>query len=200
MLNDKKEARFGDRVVDNNNCSYSHGRKKRRRIRYVNWAIELYGCPDEKMEEELLWDLHASKNSSEVDETIDCEVRKAVERLSREERQFVELFYFEFKTYQEITQISKKKVFKLERIHHRAMGKLRILLAEFVKNRFQLDVPQKTDCLICSSPFRKELEELIRDKKQEETYRPLMDLFRKKYGLNIKTPQAIIGHQRKHMV
>jgi RNA polymerase sigma factor (sigma-70 family) len=200
MGEDKRDKRFGDHYVDHYKCSLSYGRKKRNRIRFLNWTTELFGYLGEEIEEKILQQVSINNESSENDESINQEVRKAVEKLSFVEKQFVELFYFESKTYQEIARTLKKKVYKLERIHQRALGKLRILLADFVKNRFKLDVPQKTDCIICKSPFRQELDELIRNKKPEETYARLIKLFKQQYGIDIKTPQVIIGHQRKHMV
>jgi len=200
MKDKKKDRRFGDHFVDHYNCSLSYGRKKRSRIHCLNWATELYGCLDEKIEERILQDIPDGKKSFERDESINRQVRKAVERLSSLENQFIQLFYFEFKSYQEIAGILKKRTYRLERIHQRALGKLRILLADFVKERFKLDVPKKTDCIICKSPFRQELDELIRNKKEEETYAPLIRIFKQKYGIVIKTPQVIIGHRRKHMV
>jgi RNA polymerase sigma factor (sigma-70 family) len=200
MKGKKEDKRFGDHFVDHYNCSLSYGRKKRGRIRFLNWTPELFGYLDEEIEEKILQQVSINNGISENDESINQEVRKAVEKLSPIEKQFVELFYFEFKTYQEIAQILKKKTYKLERIHQRALGKLRVLLADFVKSRFKLDVPHKTDCIICKSPFRQELDELIRNKKPEETYARLIKLFKQQYGIDIKTPQVIIGHQRKHMV
>jgi RNA polymerase sigma factor (sigma-70 family) len=200
MGEDKRDKRFGDHYVDHYKCSLSYGRKKRNRIRFLNWTTELFGYLGEEIEEKILQQVSINNGSSENDESINQEVRKAVEKLAPVEKQFVELFYFESKTYQEIAQILKKKIYKLERIHQRALGKLRILLADFVKNRFKLDIPQKTDCIICKSPFRQELDELIRNKKPEETYASLIKLFKQQYGIDIKTPQVIIGHQRKHII
>jgi hypothetical protein len=41
---------------------------------------------------------------------------------------------------------------------------------------------------------------LIQAKKEKETYKSLIRIFKEKYGLKIKTPQVIIGHKKKHMV
>jgi len=200
MKDKKKDRRFGDRFVDHYNCSLSYGRKKRGRIRYLNWATELYGCLDQKIEEKILHNFPENSENLEEDESINQEVRKAVKKLSSVEKQFVQLFYFEFKSYQEIARILKKKTYKLERIHQRALGKLRIILTDFAKQRFKLEIRESIDCIICKSPFRKELDELIRNKKEEETYARLIRIFKQKYGIDIKTPQVIIGHMKKHMV
>ena len=199
-MDKKKDRRFGDHFVDHYNCSLSYRRKKRGRIRYFNWATELYGCLDGKIEEKILQELSKSPDSLKEDESVNREVRKAVEKLSSAEKHFIQLFYFEFKSYQEIARILKKKIYKLERIHQRALGKLRIILTDFAKQRFKLEITEKTDCIICQSPFRKELDELIRNKKEEETYAHLIKIFKQKYGVDIKTPQVIIGHKKKHMV
>jgi len=192
MGDGKRNQHYGNYFGDDNNYSLPLAQKKRERIYFFNWEIELYGCLDNK-----LFDSEAIRKRKEL---IDWQVRKAVKKLSKEKRLFIESFYFEFKSYQEIAGILKKRVYKLERIHKRALDKLRILLAHFVKDRFQLEVSQKTDCVICNSPFRPELDELIKNKKKEETNARLIRIFSQRYGLEIKTPQVIIGHQNKHMV
>jgi len=192
MEEGRKYKKLGDQYVDNFTDSLSFSQKDKGRMRYISWAIELYGRSNE--------DTAESKINRKSEELIAKEVRKAVEKLSAEERLFIQKFYFEFKGYQEIAGLLKKRVYKLERIHRRALDKLRILLAAFVKTRFKLEIPKKTDCVICRSPFHKELDQLIKSKKKEVTYIPLIRTFKRKYGINIKTPQVIIGHQRKHMV
>ncbi|MFQ6031689.1 MAG: RNA polymerase sigma factor [Candidatus Zixiibacteriota bacterium] len=206
----KKDRRFGDHFVDFYNSSLSYGRKKRCRIRYLNWATELLGHSDPEVEKKLITELSQEERSSVIDdgdpsgEETTQKVREAVGNLTPLERQFIEYFYFECKSYQEISLILNKKVHKLERIHNRALGKLKMLLSDYVKTRFKLKLPEdlkmRSHCIICKSPFRQELDELIRGKKDEETYKPLMRVFKEKYGLEIKTPQGIIGHKKKHMV
>jgi len=192
MGDGKKDQRSGNHFDDNYDGSLSFTQKKRERIYFFDWEIELYGCLNNELSD--------SKANIKRKGLIDREVKKAVKKLTDEERQFIEKFYFEFKSYQEIAGILKKRVYELERIHKRALDKLRILLANFVKDHFNLEVSQKTDCVICNSPFRPELDELIKNKKKEETNARLIRIFSQRYGLEIKTPQVIIGHQNKHMV
>jgi RNA polymerase sigma factor (sigma-70 family) len=196
----KKDRRSGHHFVDFYNSSLSYGRKKRSRIRYLNWATELYGCLDEEMEKKGVTELCDESNHQVCDEQTNQRVREAVGKLSPLERQFVECFYFQYKSYKEISRILNKKTHKLERIHNRALSKLKILLSDYVKTRFKLSVPEETDCMICKSPFRQELDKLIKAKEEKETYKRLMRVFKEKYGLNIKTPQVIIGHKKKHMI
>jgi len=196
----KKDRRRGHEFVDYYSSSLSYGRKKRTRIRYVNRITKLFGHLDQEIEQRILGSSTPDQERSEREELIDRQVRAAVERLLPTEKQFVELFYFQVRTYQEIAGIMKKKTWKLERLHERALGKLRILLTDFVKEQFEFEIPQETACVICSSPFRGELDELIRSKKEEETYSRLIRIFKQKYGIDVKTPQVIIGHKKKHMV
>lgn len=200
MKDKKKDRRRGHEFVDYYSSSLSYGRKKRTRIRYVNRITKLFGHLDQEIEQRILGGSSPNQERSKKEELIDRQVRAAVERLLPTEKQFVELFYFQVRTYQEIAGIMKKKTWKLERLHERALGKLRILLTDFVKEQFEFEIPQETACVICSSPFREELDELIRSKKEEETYSRLIRIFKQKYGIDVKTPQVIIGHKKKHMV
>jgi hypothetical protein len=196
----KEDKRRGHEFVDHYSSSLSYGRSKRARIRCLNRKTELLGQLDPEIEQRILGLSSSIQERSEREDLIDQQVRSAVEKLSPAERQFIELFYFHFRSYPEIVGIMNKKNHKLQRLHQRALSRLRILLADFVKKQFKLRLPNETNCVICKSPFRKKLEELIRGKKEEETYSRLMRVFRQQYGVNVKTPQTIIGHRKKHMV
>lgn len=196
----KKDRRLGHHFVEHYCSSLSYGRKKRNRIRYLDWAIEHFGYADPEMEKKGMPELSTEEKSSIVDEETNLRVREAVGKLTPLEREFIEYFYFECKSYQVISQILNKKIHKLERIHNRALSKLKTLLSDYVEARFNLSTPEETDCIICKSPFRHELDKLIQAKKEEETYKSLIRIFKQKYGLDVKTPQVIIGHKKKHMV
>jgi RNA polymerase sigma factor (sigma-70 family) len=206
MNKKEKDRRFGHHFVDFYNSSLSYGRKKRKRIKCLNWADELFGHPEEEEAENYDAEISDEKRSQVEDdgdpfrEETNLKVREAMERLSPLERQFIEHFYFEDKSYREISVLLNKSIHRLERIHHRASGKLKMLLSNYVKTRFRLNLPEQTDCIICKSPFRQELDKLIQAKKEKETYKSLIRIFKKKYGLEIKTPQVIIGHKKKHMI
>ncbi len=200
MTHKRKDRRLGEHFLDHHPCSLSPGGRKRGRVSYFNWATELYGYLDQDLQAKIEQCFPRRDQGPATDELINLEVRNAVEKLSPDEKRFVELFYFEFRSYREISRKWRKRIHKLERIHRRALDKLRILLADFVRQHFGLDVPPRTECMICMSPYRRELEQLIRDKTEDETYSRLMRTFRKRYGVNIKTPQVIIGHRKKHMV
>lgn len=196
----KKDRRFGHHFVDFYNSSLAYGRKKRNRIRYLGWAAELFGYPDEETEKRGAGEPSDEDKKLIVDEQTNQKVREAVEKLSPLERRLIELFHFECRSYQEISRVLNKKNHKLEKIHLRALSKLKLLLSDYVKTRFKINLPEETECIICKSPFRQELDRLIRAKKEKETYKSLMRVFRERYGIKIKTPQVIIGHKRGHLV
>ena len=206
MNKKEKDRRFGHHFVDFYNSSLAYGRKKKRRTRYLNWADEIFGHSDEEEAKNYDTEISDEKRRQVEDdedpfrEETNLKVREAMERLSPLERQFVEYFYFGDKSYREISVLLNKSIHRLERIHHRALGKLKMLLSDYVKTRFKLNLPEQTDCIICKSPFRQELDKLIQAKKDKETYKSLIRIFKEKYGLKIKTPQVIIGHRKKHMI
>jgi hypothetical protein len=206
MKDKGKDRRFGPHFVDFYNSSLAYGRKKRRRIRSFNSADDAFGQSDEEMEKQALPELSSEGSHQATDieyprrEEIILMVGEAIKRLLPIERQFVVCFYFEGKNYKEISVILNKAICKLERIHNHALAKLKMLLYDYVKARFKLNIPKKTACIICKSPFRHELDKLIQAKKEKETYKSLIRIFKEKYRLNIKTPQVIIGHKKKHMV
>lgn len=200
MNEKKKTRRFEKRALDDQPGIRFPWRKKKRRIRYQRWVDDISSAWNQGPDGESPADCSLKTLNRKECESIEGEVRKAVAKLQPDERRFVEMFYFEFNSYRDIARRLNKKIHKLERIHQRAIGKLRLLLASLVKEHFGMDVEKNTDCIICSSPHREKLERLINSKKEEETYSGLIKTFRQKYGIEIKTPQVIIGHRRKHMI
>lgn len=164
----RKDRRFGNHFVDYYTCSSGYGRKKRPRIRYLEWAQGKvdFCSPFEK-------DLFFSMNPSDSPKDIELEttVEKALDKLNEEEKRFIQYFYYDCFSYEKISQILGKKKYKLEKIHENATEKLKLVLKNFVKKRFgislSLDASAKDmNCIICKSPHKKKLDELIKKKKK----------------------------------
>jgi len=196
MRNDKeisksslKDKRFGDHFVDHYVCSSGYGRKKRPRIRYLEW---IQGKVD------FLLPQAECQSFTPRDIELEIMVEKALDRLSPKEREFIRYFYYDCFSYRKISQLLGKEKYKLEKIHKDAKEKLKQILKDFVEKRFRLASP-KPDCIICQSPHRKKLEELIKKKKKTETWKKLIGVFKSTYSMDIKTPQILISHQKKHM-
>lgn len=187
--------------------SSGNSKKKIKRIRYLNWvqgrvdfvpAYELEIDDEEVLKKEM---------------GLEKEVQQAMGRLNFLEKKFIQYYYFECLSYEKIAEILNKKQYKLQRIHRRALDKLKIILKDFVRERFQISCdPEKPEpvefvwsglnrnCILCQSPFKQEINLLIRGKRKDQTWKPLIKLLEEKYHLKIKTPQILIGHQKNHMV
>jgi len=191
-----KDKRRKDHFVDYYSCSLGYGRKKRKRIRVLNWVTGKEEPDFALTEIELIEKLKDEELSVELEE----KVAKALDKLDSLEREFIRYFYFDCLSYNKISLLLNKTKDRLERIHRSALEKLRFCLKDYVSQRYKLRIPQEKRCLICSHPSRKELEDLIKAKKKEETWKKILRIFREKFNLEIKTPQILINHQKRHML
>jgi len=201
----KTDRRRKDHYVDFYPCSlgYQQGdmcrRKKRGRIRYLNWALESSGMTGL---EGLKPNLNEKENLEKMkkDEELEKKVNQALDRLDQIERKFILYFYFDCLSYEKITLLLKRRKDKLQRIHQNALNKLKLILKDYVEKRFKLGVEDENNCIICQSPYREELDKIIRGKRKEETWKRIIRILQDHYDLRIKAPQTLIGHLRKHMV
>ena len=190
----KKDKRFGPHFVDYDPCFLGLKGKKRKRVRSLDWIIS--GGGGELLEESSI----ESSEKMESDEELRNKVREAVEKLPLIEKRFVEKFYFEFKTYLQIAKELNKKVYKLDRIHRQALDRLKIILEDFVKQRFKIECAQISNCPICNHPQKDRIDEIIRSKNKQETWKKVIKILKKEFNLEIKTPQILISHRNNHMV
>ncbi len=192
----RKDKRRKDHFVDYYACSLGYGRKKGKRIRALNW-VEGVEEPESVSEEpDLIERLEEEKAKVELEE----EVEQALDKLDAAEKEFIRYFYYDCKSYDQISEIMNKTKDRLERIHRSALEKLKFILKGFVSQRYKIKISPEGKCLICSHPERVKLEELIKAKKKEETWKKILRTFKEKFNLEIKTPQIMINHQKKHMV
>jgi len=199
----KEDRRRKDHYVDFYSCSlgYQQGdlckRKKRGRIRYLNWAVENFfelGIDD------LRFGFIEDQEKIKKDVELERKVNQALGKLDEIERKFILYFYFDCFTYEKIASLMKKRIDKLQRIHQGALDKLKLILRDYVEKRFKLKVSDKNSCIICQSPHRNELDRIIQGKKKEETWKRIIKILKNEYNLHIKTPQILIGHMKKHIL
>ncbi|HVP35877.1 MAG TPA: sigma factor-like helix-turn-helix DNA-binding protein [Terriglobales bacterium] len=191
-----KDKRKKDHFVDYYTCSLGYGRKKGKRIRTLNWiegveepeSLSEEADSEEKMKEE--------KAKVELEEKVEA----ALDKLEAAEKEFVRYFYYDCKSYDQISEIMHKTKDRLERIHKSALEKLQFQLKGFVFQRYKIKIPLEKKCIICSHPYKEKLEELIKAKKKEETWKKTLRIFKEKFNLEIKAPQILINHQKKHML
>ena len=166
----------------------------RRKIIYQNWIVDIGFAPGRTAF--ILFE----DNSSEPNLEIVAAVRDAIERLTPLEKEFVERFYFHGQSYLKIADDLGKRPRRVEGLHRRAINKLKKSLAEFVREKFGVETTVDADCAICSSPFREEIDAMINAKKDEETWKNIIGILDERYGIKIKSPQALIGHKKYHVM
>ncbi|UCC45016.1 MAG: sigma-70 family RNA polymerase sigma factor [Candidatus Zixiibacteriota bacterium] len=172
----------------------------------LDWVVEMGRGPRTDRNGSRKYLDETAKSPEEIQgearrqEFIQAEVREALASLVEDEREFVELFHFSGLSYAEISEKSGRPVYRLEALHKRALKKLRRELAPLVEKLydFEPDGSSTRECIICNSPFRPEIDLLIKYKEDSETWRGIIRELRKKYGIRIRTPQTLIGHQKYH--
>ena len=162
-----------------------------RKIRFLNWAYEIL---TEAVELESNIPLIEDSSS---DEELENKVRESLEKLEPEQKLLVELFYFQGKSYRQMERVLKLNNKKLEYLHQRTVADLKFLLSDYVQKRFKIkgDIVPNT-CVICEHPKRKEIEKIIDSKKESQTWKRVLKKLKQKFDLEIKAPQALMGHKR----
>jgi len=191
-----KDKRRKNHFVDYYACSLGYGRKKGKRIRALNWVEGVEEPESVSEESDLIERMKEEKAKVELEEKVE----DSLDRLENAEREFIRLFYFDCKSYDQISEIMNKTKDRLERIHRSALEKLKFILKGFVSQRYKIKISPERKCLICSHPEREKLDELIKTKKEEETWKKILRTFKEEFNLEIKTPQTMINHQKRHMV
>ena len=99
----------------------------------------------------------------------------------------------------EISDLLGRKEYKLDAMHGRVLKILRKKLSSFVAEEFGVCERVNPNCIICCHPEREAIEEILRQKKPEDTFRPIYRELKCKFDLKISTPQILIGHMKYHM-
>ena len=165
----------------------------KRKIVFQNWIVDI--GVDPKHRETLLSD----SASPPYNQRINRAVRAALSRLTAPERKFIERFYFQGESCTQIAGELGKPLKWVEGLQRRVVVKLKKELGEFVRKEFEIEILQEKECPLCHSPFRAEIDNLLRTKRKEETWRGVIGILQSKYKLAVKGPQALIGHQKCHI-
>ena len=165
----------------------------RRRIIYKNWIVDI------GLDPACLKQTQRASPKMEYNQKIIKEVRAAAEKLSPKEKEFIERYYFRGESYRDISNYFNKKINRLENIHRRAITRLKRLLADFVKDEFGIKVKKTFICPICLSPYRDNIDALIRQKKKSDTWKKIIKTAKTEFNIEIRTPQILISHQKYHM-
>lgn len=163
-----------------------------KRIIIGNWLVDI--AIDPKNEIPLYTDEISPPSNSEVENAV----RTALNKLSPQEREFVERYYFQGESYRQIAKALKKRDCRIESLHRTAMRKLKNYLASFVKEKYGIEIEPDPNCAICLSSNRRKIDSLIDAKKISATWKSIIRTLRENYHINIKTPQSLIAHQKYH--
>ena len=162
------------------------------RIVVQDWLVRNnIGLPD--------WRSEALPNSEEKrrDEISEA-VRAAVGRLDDDEHDLVERFYFMGQSATEISRLSGRPVYKLTVIQRRALRHLRHDLLPLVRNWFGINAIGIADCPLCCSEYRDEIDRFLDRRDPRSTWGQTMAHLASRFGVRIKSPQAVIGHMKNH--
>jgi hypothetical protein len=163
------------------------------KLAYQNWIAE-QGLPPKPF-----WEVSNPFNGgSRSTSKTDNEVQRAVNCLDEDEMELIVRFYFMGQSLSEISEKSHRQITRLESLRRRALRKLKSRLKLYVKNEYGLKVPKGKSCVLCFSPDRMRIDEIIRKKSKGSTWRPVMREICRKFGIKIKAPSLLIGHKKYH--
>ena len=174
------------------------------RVIYQNWIVDLGRAPREDRNgskadfEPQPVSLEALAEENERRKLVQREVAEALSRLTDDEREFIERFYFIGESYRRIARKSGRAIYKLEAIHKRALKKLRKELRPLVARFYNLEQQPVRKCPICNSPYRSQIDLLIKHRDKSATWKEIIGILKEEFGLKIATPQILIGHEKYH--
>ncbi len=165
----------------------------RRRLFYREWIVEI-GTDPQKLQNHSYNDSPLPPNPK-----IIAVVKNALGKLTDTEQAVIERYYYQGESFGKIAEVLNCKIGKAKAIHDRAITKMRKNLAHFVRYEFGVKIDFDRKCPICCSIYRGEIDKIIKQKSPEETWRKIIQILKKRYNIEIKTPQILIGHNKYHI-
>lgn len=157
-------------------------------VRYAEWMDWLRRCADD-----------TSENSERQDELART-VRSALGRLNGYEREALEHYHFMGRQVGDVAECMNLSPRVAERILRSGTLKLRRILGPFVRERFGISGSSAERCPICLCGDRRWAEEIVSSRRSEETWRRVIGLLRREFGMKITSPQTLVGHLKYHML
>lgn len=124
-------------------------------------------------------------------------VSKAIASLSDSEQLLVRRYHFEGASLRQIADDLGLGLQSVMNSHKRALRKLRKLLMTFAGVEFGMP-RRETACVICSSPHRTEIDQILTTHVVGEPYRGIMHEVRKRFNVEIVSVMTIVGHCKYH--
>jgi len=126
-------------------------------------------------------------------------VQDAIAKLTDKERKFVEMYWYDGRTIAELSVLLDKTPYNLRSLKDRIIRKLRFCLSQYAAERFRIEETKNLYCVICNHPRKPEIDELLRTKKPEQTFKPIINVLKRSFNLRITTPQILISHMKYHI-
>lgn len=161
------------------------------RIIYQEWIVALGRDPGRSWQEAA--EVEPSYNRDDV-----RAVTEALEALAPEEADFIRRFYFQGLAYEDISRETGRDIGRLILLHRRAVKSLVARLRPWSGGRKADDDPVRLACPLCRHPDREEIERLLHTKRSEETWKRILTILRRSFGMPHLTPRQIVGHLKYH--
>lgn len=163
------------------------------RIVYLNLIVDIGFVPGEQ----ICFD--PNSEPTKPNQKIIKAVHEALDKLPEIDRDFIERYYLKGESLQQIAERTNLHQKRLEKIHLRAVRQLRRYLASFVQQEFGIAVEHNQKCPICKSPYLTKINEMIKNKRKEETWKKIIRILKTEYNVQIKSPKILIGHKKYHI-
>ncbi len=165
----------------------------RERIVYQNWIVELGRDPT------TTWD-EQSRSPDGYNLKIINAVNRALSLLDEDEVSFIRAFYIQGLTCRQISVETERAIYKLESLHRGALKKLRKSLHHLLGEKYHIPEPDNHICPLCAHPRSDEINRLLKSKTDQETWKPIIRILRRRYGIVLSTTQILVGHHKYHMM
>ena len=186
----------------------------KKRVIYQNWLVEIgydpkLGGPHKTEIEQISID-ELFESGFDIEQKLDT--RKQVERtdfirtavqdalgkLTEEEREFIIRFHFMGEKYIEISEKTERELYSLVAFNDQIIKKLKKHLRKFVQAEFKIGPEKEPTCPICLSPHKNDINKILQNRDKKLTWKHVMLKIEKQFGLQIKFPQILIGHEKYH--
>ncbi len=176
---------------------------RKRRLIYLNWIAELGGDPTCSFTKSSVLSSF-DNNKTDISDTVQIDnlrerVSEAVKSLDEPEQDFIHQYYYLGLGHRQISELTGRRIHKIEAYHKRTLNRLRIYLSEFVEREYGVHDEKYPDCQICSSDECDQINRIIARRDKTETWRPVMREISRISGVYIRSPQILIGHEKYHM-
>jgi hypothetical protein len=146
-----------------------------------------------------LWSADCDSNAGYNDEII-VAVRRAIDGLDPDEAEIVRMYHLQGMTYPQISALIGCPPRRLVNRHRTARKKLRLRLHRMLAGRYHVPARLRLDCPLCDHPRAIEIDDLIRAKREDDTWRKTMRILKIDFDIAVIRPQILITHRKYHMI